>query len=33
MTRGEFIKVFSSGVVCGALAALLIGIIIGAVLL
>lgn len=33
MTRGEFIKVFSSGAVCGALAALLIGIIIGAVLL
>ena len=33
MTKGEFIKVFSSGAVCGALAALLIGIIIGAVLL
>ena len=33
MTRGEFIKVFSGGAVCGALAALLIGIIIGAVLL
>lgn len=33
MTRSEFIKVFSSGAVCGALTALLIGIIIGAVLL
>lgn len=33
MTRSEFKKVFFSGVVCGALAALLIGIIIGAVLL
>lgn len=33
MTRSEFIKVFPSGVVSGALAALLIGIIIGAVLL
>ena len=33
MTRSEFIKVFSSGAVCGALAALLIGIIIGAALL
>lgn len=33
MTRSEFIKAFSSGAVCGALAALLIGIIIGAVLL
>lgn len=34
MTRSEFKKVFVSGVVCGALSALLIGIIIiGAVLL
>ena len=33
MTRSEFMKVFSSGVVCGALVALIIGIIIGAVLL
>lgn len=33
MTRGEFKKVFISGVVCGALVALIIGIIIGAVLL
>lgn len=34
MTRSEFKKVFISGAVCGALAALLIGIIIiGAVLL
>ena len=33
MTRSEFKKVFISGVVCGALSALLIGIIIGAVLL
>ena len=33
MTRSEFIKVFSSGAGCGALAALLIGVIIGAVLL
>lgn len=33
MTRSEFIKVFTSGAVCGALAALLIGIIIGSVLL
>lgn len=33
MTRSEFMKAFFSGVVCGALTALLIGIIIGAVLL
>lgn len=33
MTRSEFLKVFFSGAVCGALAALMVGIIIGAVLL
>lgn len=33
MTRSEFMKVFLSGAVCGALAALMVGIIIGAVLL